>query len=102
MEASLVAQWWRMRANAGDTGSILCLGGSRTLWATLDRALEPGSHNCGAHMLQLWKPVLPRACAVQQEKLLQWEALAPQLESGPCPQQPEKALTAAKTQHSQK
>ena len=34
---------------------------------------------------------MPRARALQQEKLPKWEALTPQLESGPHSQQPEKA-----------
>ena len=48
-------------------------------------AREPRSHNYWAHVLQVLKPKLPRACAPQQEKPLQWEA-----------------QTATKTQHSQK
>ena len=46
-------------------------------------ALEPGNHNCRAHIWQLLKPACPRAHATQQEKLLQWEAHVPQLESSP-------------------
>ena len=36
-------------------------------------ALQPKSCNYRAHMLQLMKPVCPKACALQQKKLLQWE-----------------------------
>ena len=46
-------------------------------------ALEPRSHNYWAHTLQILKPTHPRACAPQQEKPLQWEDRAPQLESNP-------------------
>ena len=46
-------------------------------------ALEPGSHNYGAHVPQLLKPTHPKACALQQEKPLKWEAQALQLESSP-------------------
>ena len=41
-------------------------------------ALEPVSHNYWAHVLQLLKPVHPRACALQQEKSPQSEACAQQ------------------------
>ena len=44
-------------------------------------ALASGSHSYWAHMPQLLKPACPRACAPQQEKPLQWEARARQLES---------------------
>ena len=56
-------------------------------WA---HALEPGSHNYWAHALQLLKSKSARDCALQQEKPLQWEALAPQLESNSPSPQPEK------------
>ena len=46
-------------------------------------ALEPGSHNYWAHVLQLLKPVHPRARAPQQEKPPQWEVRAPQLQNCP-------------------
>ena len=59
---------------------------------TIEPVLESlGGGNCWAHVLQSWvhvpqplKPVQPRACAQQQEKPLQWEARAPQLDSSPC------------------
>ena len=37
-------------------------------------ALEPTNHNYWDYMLQLPKPLHPRACALQQEKPPQWEA----------------------------
>ena len=42
------------------------------------RALEPTSYNYWAHELYQLKPARPRACAVQQEEPLQWEAHVPQ------------------------
>ena len=45
---------------------------------------------------QLLKPPHPRACALQQEKPLQWEAHAPQLESSPCSPQLETSLRSDK------
>ena len=39
---------------------------------------EPISHNYWACESQLLKPMHPRACPQQQEKLLQWEAPKPQ------------------------
>ena len=54
-------------------------------------ALEPVSYSYWAHAPQLRKPVCPRARALQYEKPLQWEAHAPQLESGPCLSQLEKS-----------
>ena len=44
---------------------------------TYGRATKPKSHNYWAHALQLLKPEHPGACALQQEKLLHWEACAP-------------------------
>ena len=68
-------------ANAEDTDSSLIqedpIGRGATkpmhhsYWAC---ALEPGSRNYEAHVLQLLKPVHPRSCAQQQEKSAQWEA----------------------------
>ena len=61
------------------------------LWSLCPRAWEP-EH--GAHMLQLLKPMCPKAFALQQEKPLQREACAPQLEKSPSssedPAQPQK------------
>ena len=55
---------------------------------------------CGAHvpqplspLAQLLKPQHPRARALQQEKPPRGEARRRQLESSPCPLQPEKAHT---------
>ena len=62
-------------------------------WA---HALEPGNRNCRAHIWQLLKPACPRAHATQQEKLLQWEAHVPQLESSPWSQQLEKNVHATR------
>ena len=47
--------------------------------------LEPRSPNYWAHVLQLLKPALSRARALQ-EKTPQWEACAPQLEKAPAQQ----------------
>ena len=55
-------------------------------------ALQPESRNYWAHMLQLLKPVCPRAHA-PQEKPPQWEAGTPQGESSPHSPQLEKART---------
>ena len=54
-------------------------------------SLEPGSHNYWACMWQLLKPACSRVCASQQEKPLQWEAHAPQLENSCCLPQLEKS-----------
>ena len=51
-------------------------------WAHM---LEPLSPNYWARVLQLLKPALSRARALQ-EKTLQWEACAPQLEKAPAQQ----------------
>ena len=56
-------------------------------------ALEPVKCNYWANEPQLLKPAHPatsEACAVQQEKSLQWEVSAPQRESSPCLPQLEK------------
>ena len=56
-------------------------------------ALEPVKCNYWANEPQLLKPAHPattEACAVQQEKPLQWEVSAPQRESSPCSLQLEK------------
>ena len=51
-----------------------CLGATKPLyrnsWAC---ALRRGRHKYWAHVLQLLKPELPRACALQQENSPQWE-----------------------------
>ena len=61
---------------------------------TCHKATKPMGHSCWAHV--------PRSWALHQEKPQQQEAHTPQLESGPHPQQLEKALTVMKTQHSHK
>ena len=45
--------------------------------------LEPRKHNYWVHVSQILKTVCSRAHALQQEKPLQWEAHALQLESSP-------------------
>ena len=60
---------------------------SHSYWA---RALEPADHNYWALKPQLLKPACPRAGA-PQEKLLQWEALAPQLRGNSCSPQIDKS-----------
>ena len=45
--------------------SLQCEGFSFNYWAFV---LEPGSHNCWVHVLQIQKPACPEACAPQQEK----------------------------------
>ena len=79
-----------------------CSGAAKPMyhnyWAC---ALEAGSPNSWAHKPQLLQPLYPRARALQQEQLLQWEAHSQQRESGP--RLPlEKSPSATKTQHSQK
>ena len=61
-------------ANAGDTGSILCLRRSHTSQSSYAcvpqlraSTLEPGSCNCWAHMGQLLKPVHPGEAAASEE-----------------------------------
>ena len=72
---SLVVQDTNLPANASDTGSIPGPWRSHMMWAT-----KPVCHSCWAQTLE---PVLHG-----KEKLLQWEAHAPQLESSPyAPQQ---------------
>ena len=91
-------------ANAGDAVSIPGLGDPtcsraakpvrHNYWAC---APEPESHNCWDHLPQLLKPVRPRAHARQQEKPLQWEARAWQLESSLYSLQLEKSPGSMKT-----
>ena len=69
-----------------------CLGVTKPVyhnyWASI---LKPTHCNYWAHEPQLLKPTCPRACALQEEKLPQWEACAQQLESSPCSAQLEKS-----------
>ena len=80
-----------------------CYGATKPVrhnyWAC---TLETRSHNYWAHILQLLKPACSRAHALQQEKLLWWEACTLQLESSPSLLQLEKAHAATKAQHSHK
>ena len=61
------------------------------------RETKPMRYNYWAHVPQLLKPVHPRAHAMRslQEKPLQWEACAPQLESRPCSLQLEKSMCSS-------
>ena len=108
---SLVVQWLRIHLPVQGTWvwSLIredptCRGAAKperhNYWAC---ALEPASHNYGAHVPQLLKPAgssarvpqllspraattearAPRAHAPQQEKPLQWEACAPQRRVAP-------------------
>ena len=86
-------------ANAGDMGSIPCLGRFHTLQSNQARVPQPLSLRSTAHKLQLLSPA-PRACALQQEKPQQWEASTPQ-QSSPLSTARESPRTAAKTQRSQ-
>ena len=68
-------------ASAGDVGLILDLGRShmpRSNWAHVSQLLSLCST---AREPQLLKSTHPRACAPQQEKSLQWEAVASLQES---------------------
>ena len=79
-------------ANAGDAGLIPWFRkiprASEQLspWAT---TIESELQNSGATTAE---PMCPRVCAPQQEKPLQWEASALQLESSPHSLQLEKSL----------
>ena len=68
-------------ANTGDTSSIPGPGRFHMPW---------GNKAC---LPQLLKPVCPRACALQEEKPLEWEAHTPQQESRPRSLQLEKSCT---------
>ena len=97
--------WWlsnekHLPANSGDMGPSPDLGRCQGItkpvchnsWPSTP---EPVSHNYWAHMHQLLKPKNPRACALQQQRLKQWEALTPQLESSPRSLQLEKSLCSS-------
>ena len=51
---------------------------------------KPLSHNCWAQELKLLKAELPRACAPQKGKQLQWEAHLLQLDKAQAQQAPKK------------
>ena len=76
--------------NAGDKGLTPGPGRLHVLQSNKDRAPQLLSWRCRAHMPQLLSPYVPRALAPQQEKPLQGEACALQLESSPCLLQLEK------------
>ena len=59
---------------------------------TCHEATKPVHHNYRVHTTTTEAPA-PGASALQQEKPPQWDALAPQLESGPSLSQLEKACT---------
>ena len=72
-----------LSAIEGDMGSILGPGRSHMLqsnWVRVPQLLNLCSR---AQEPQLLKPVSLRTHALQQEKLPQWEACTPQLESSP-------------------
>ena len=91
--------WWlsgkkkkkkNLPANAGDSGCILiqedptCCGATEPAHHNYSAsALEPRNLNARVHAPQLLKPKRSRACALQQEKILQEEAHVSQLESSP-------------------
>ena len=68
---------------------------------TVHKATEPMHHNYWAWVPQLLKPMQPRARALQQEKPLQWEAWALQLEYNRVQQQRPSAAknSKIKTKH---
>ena len=105
----LVAQWWRIHLPMQEM-QVPRPGPGRhhMLQSNWDHAPQPvslcsraGSHNYWAHVMQLLKPLCPRARA-QQQKSQQWEARALKLERSPGSPQLENAWTAVKTQHSPK
>ena len=82
----LVTQWWRIYLPVQENMS------SSLVWEdpTCCGATKPTSCNSWAQVLQLLKSSLAER-ALQQEKPLQWEARAPQLESSPHSMQLEKS-----------
>ena len=80
----LVAHWWRVCLSMQETWVWTLVSEDLTVGKLalcipqlLSLSLEPGTHNCWAHMPQLLKSVCLRANA-PQEKPLQWEACVPQ------------------------
>ena len=63
-------------ANTGDTGLIPGLGRANMPMSNWARALEPRSHNYVSRHAVITEARVPRACALQQEKPMQWEATA--------------------------
>ena len=77
-------------ANAGDTGSTAGPGRFHMLWGNWAAChnfrvctLEPMSHNYWAHVLQLLKPICPRACAPQQGEAIAMRSPCITTKSGP-------------------
>ena len=62
---------------------------------TIEPVLRAPGATTRGRMPQLLKPLQPTACALQQEKSLQWEAQALQLESSPGSPQLEKSLSGS-------
>ena len=90
-------------ANAGVMGLIPGPGRSRMPRGNDARAPQLLSLGSGAQGPRLLKPTYPTAYAPQQEKPLQWEGHAAQLESGHhSAQLEEQAWAAMNTQHSYK
>ena len=90
--ASLVMQWLRIhlpmqgtRVRALVREYPTCHGATKPMchnyWAC---ALEPASYNYWSPHDTTTEACMPRACALQQEKPLQWEARAPQWRVAPC------------------
>ena len=77
-------------AITGDAGCIPGLGRSHMPWSNSACAPQLLSLCSGAQEAQPLKPMHPRA-PLQQELPLQWEALSPQPESGPCSLQLQKS-----------
>ena len=106
----LVIQWWRihLQLQGWQVGSLvrvdpIWLGAMDPMhhdyWSC---GLNPGRWEYWAPNPQILKPTTPRAHGPQQEKPLQWEACALQLESSPCSLLVEKAHTTTKAQDHQK
>ena len=79
-----------MPAGAGDTGSISGPGRFHTPRNFLAHVPQESNLWSRTWELQILKPAHPGAWALQQEKPLQWETHALQLQSRPCSPQLEK------------
>ena len=79
-----MAQWWRIHLpGSGDMGSIPDPGRPHVPRSKEVRGPQLLGLGSRAREPQLLEPKCPRAHAPQQEKLLQWEAHASQLEEKP-------------------